>query len=107
MFLVFPGKRPFILWFSTSLRQFDWDRSKYSSKDRELDPCHDTMSTVDSMLKLTLLLLASERVALMSVGLCRSEYSPDDELVKGVDDGLCKDPKTNATMIDPSARNGP
>ncbi len=39
MFFVFSERIPFKLWSSTSLRQFNWRRSRYSSRDLGLDPC--------------------------------------------------------------------
>lgn len=48
VFLIFPGKRPFKLCPSTSLRQFDWERSRYSSRDLAVDPCQGIENILQS-----------------------------------------------------------
>jgi hypothetical protein len=82
VFLVFPEKRLFILWSSTSLRQFTWDRSKYSSKDRGLDPCHDIEDRRCSNEHITFTRLGTGSTHIGYVELCWSEYLPGDEFTE-------------------------
>lgn len=63
MFLAFLERRPSILWSVTSLRQFNWERSRNSSRELELDPCQGFEDLLPSN---GYPLLASERVVLMS-----------------------------------------
>lgn len=69
VFLVFPGKRPFKLCPSTSLRQFDWERSRYSSRDLALDPCQGIEDIRQSREHITTTCLGTCRVHVWYMGL--------------------------------------
>src|SRR6267142_500390 len=100
VFLVFPEKRPFILWPSTSLRQFTWDRSKYSSKDRGLDPCHDIEDRRCSNEHITITCLGTGSTHVGYVELCWSEYLLVMNSLKGVGDEESFRSVSSTIMID-------